>query len=79
MKNGGNSGNIECRGYDISVKLVNGEEECTMERKPVIWENGAGDWTGEQLGECKNFRFGENTIAYILVNSDDEVHEVYTS
>jgi len=73
MKNGGNRGNIECRGYDISVKLVNGEEECTMERKTEIWENGAGNWTGDQLGECKNFRFDENTIAYILVNSDDEL------
>jgi len=73
MKNGGHRGNIECRGYDISVKLVNGEEECTMERKPEIWEHGVETWTGDQLGECRNFRFDENTIAYILVNSYDEL------
>ena len=73
MKNGGHSGNDECRGYDISVKLVNGEEECTMERKPEIWEHGVETWTGDQLGDCRNFLFDENTIAYILVNSDDEV------
>ena len=72
MKNGGQS--AECRGSGISVKLVNGEEECTMERKPEIWENGAATWEGDQLSECRSFRFDKNTIAYILVNSYDEVH-----
>ena len=79
MKNGGHRGNTECRGYDISVQLVYGEEECTMESKREIWEDGVETWTRDQLAECRNFHFDENTIAYILVNSYDEVHNVYTS
>ena len=78
MKNGGYSGNDECRGYDISVKLVNGEEECTVENKPEIWEDHNEVWEGdEELSECRYFRFDKNTIAYILVNSNDEVNNVY--
>jgi len=74
LKNGGYSGNDECRGYDISVKLVNGEEECTVENKPEIWEDHNEVWEGdEELSECRYFRFDKNTIAYILVNSNDEL------
>lgn len=61
-----------CRSSQISVKLVDGSHECTVQTKPQIMAGALARWEGDQLGECTNFITDDITSAYILVNSDDQ-------